>query len=53
MSKIKKFAKIKGFESEELKEILESIENKGFYVSNDGRPTCCEKVWGIFKIIEN
>lgn len=53
MGNLKKIAKIKGFESKELKEMLEAIENKGFQVLWDERPTGYEKTWKILKTVEN
>ena len=53
MGNLKKIAKIKGFESKELKEMLEAIENKGFQVLWDERPTGYERTWKILKTVEN
>ena len=53
MGNLKKIAKIKGFESKELKEMLEAIENKGFQVLWDERPTGYKRTWKILKTVEN
>lgn len=53
MENLKKIAKIKGFESKELKEMLEAIENKGFQVLWDERPTGYKRTWKILKTVEN
>ena len=52
MGKLRKIAKIKGFESKELKELLESIENKGFQVLWDDKRTGSERTWKIYKTIK-
>lgn len=52
MGNLKKIAKIKGFESKELKEMLESIENKGFQILWDDQRTGSERTWEILKTVE-
>lgn len=53
MGNLKKIAKIKGFESKELKEMLKSIENKGFQILWDDQRTGSERTWEILKTVEN
>ena len=52
MEKLRKIGEIKGFESKELKELLESIENKGFQVLWDDKRTGSEITWKIYKTIK-
>lgn len=53
MATLKKIAKIKGFESTELKELIETIENQGFQILWDDQRTGSERIWKIYKTIKN
>ena len=53
MAKLKKIAEIKAYYECEAKEVVETIENKGFVVVDDDECDTTNKLWHVLKNVEN
>lgn len=49
MAKLKKIAEIKAYYGCEAKEVVETLENKGFLVVDDDENDTVNKIWHILK----
>lgn len=50
MAKLKKIAEIKAYYGCEAKEVVETLENKGFLVVDDDENDTVNKIWHVLKI---
>ena len=53
MAKLKKIAEIKAYYECEAKEVVETLENKGFLVVDDDENDTTNKIWHVLKNVEN
>ena len=53
MAKLKKIAEIKAYYGREAKEVVETLENKGFLVVDDDENDTVNKIWHVLKNVEN
>lgn len=53
MAKLKKIAEIKAYYGCEAKEVVETLENKGFLVVDDDENDTVNKIWHVLKNVEN
>ena len=53
MAKFKKIAEIKAYYGCEAKEVVETLENKGFVVVDDDECDTTNKLWHVLKNVEN
>ena len=53
MAKLKKIAEIKAYYGREAKEVVETLENKGFLVVDDDENDTTNKIWHVLKNVEN
>ena len=53
MAKLKKIAEIKAYYGCEAKEVVETLENKGFVVVDDDECDTTNKLWHVLKNVEN
>ena len=53
MAKLKKIAEIKAYYGCEAKEVVETLENKGFFVVDDDENDTVNKIWHVLKNVEN
>ena len=54
MEKLKKIAEIKAYYGREAKEVVETLENKGFLVvDDDDENDTTNKIWHVLKNVEN
>lgn len=49
MAKLKKIAEIKAYYGCEAKEVVETLENKGFLVVDDDENDTVNKIWHVLK----
>lgn len=50
MTKLEKFAEIKGYSDKSTKEVIETLENKGFVVVDDDK---LDTGWKTFHVLKN
>ncbi len=53
MAKLKKIAEIKAYYGCEAKDVVETLENKGFLVVDDDENDTVNKIWHVLKNVEN
>lgn len=53
MAKLKKIAEIKVYYGCEAKEVVKTLENKGFLVVDDDENDTVNKIWHVLKNVEN
>ena len=53
MTKLKKIAEIKAYYGCEAKEVVETLENRGFFVVDDHENHTVNKRWHVLKNVEN
>lgn len=53
MAKLKKIAEIKAYYGCEAKEVVKTLENKGFLVVDDDENDTVNKIWHVLKNVEN
>lgn len=51
MNKFQKVAELKGY-ADDVIDILNQLQKKGFEVVDDDENECCKKTWHILKIVE-
>ena len=53
MNKLRKIAEIRGSKDKFTREVLETLENKGFLVVDDDENDTTNKIWHVLKNVEN
>ena len=53
MTKLEKFAEIKGYSDKSTKEVIETLENKWFVVVDDDKLDTGWKIFHVLKNVEN